>query len=487
MTQPRLTLAMRPRVSVASTAGRTTIEHPWGSIGVTGPAWIARVLEALCEREMDTDGLLDLLVSEGVDDETAVAAALAELNEITRRLPMVIQRSVYLGEDELLRLVPVGWDAPPATAEVPEHAVVALDRAAYLRRLPGAPGLSLESPLAHHRAQLSGTLLSLLDELSTEGLDVDGGIEDGPRSAIGLLLSVGLLRRASELATDPADGWRFHDLVFHARSRQGRTDEAFGALSEEEATVVPPPPVAPRTATAVRRLAVPRFEAVVDADLRLTEAIEGRRSIREYATEPVTLEELGELLYRTARARGIYHVAFHEGYEGVDRPYPTGGMAGDLEVYVTAPHCRGLAPGAYFYDSVHHQLEEVASLEVAQPLLVAAQVATGLELEPQVLLTFTSRFARTSWKYGSIAYALTLKHVGVLMQTIYLVATSMGLAPCALGSGDADAAARVFGLRYTEESSVGEMLLGRPRAAEPRPTAFRDLIDATGAAEAAEG
>jgi len=275
--------------------------------------------------------------------------------------------------------------------------------------------------------------------------------------------------------------------VFHSRSRQGRTDEAFGALGEEEATAEPPPPVAPRTAAVARRLAVPRFDAVVDADLRLTEAIEGRRSIREYASDPVTVEELGELLYRTARARSVHHVAFHEGYLGVDRPYPTGGMAGDLEVYVTAPRCRGLEPGAYVYDSVNHQLEEVASLEVAQPLLVAAQVATGLELEPQVLLTFTSRFARTSWKYGSIAYALTLKHVGVLMQTIYLVATSMGLAPCALGSGDADAAARAFGLSYLVESSVGEMLLGRPREAVRRPTAFRDLIDVTGAADASGG
>ncbi|HLK45224.1 MAG TPA: hypothetical protein VKT18_04515, partial [Acidimicrobiales bacterium] len=198
---------MRPGVTVASGAGHTTIEHPWGSIRVTGPAWVGRVLEELGEREMDTDALLDVLVSEGVEDERAVAAALVELNEIARRLPMVIQRSVHLGGDELLRLVPVGLDAPPATAELPERTVVVLDRAAYLRRLPGAAGLSLESPLAHHRAQLGGALLALFDELCTDGLCVDDRLEDGPRCAIGLLASVGLLRAASELATDPADGW----------------------------------------------------------------------------------------------------------------------------------------------------------------------------------------------------------------------------------------------------------------------------------------
>ena len=53
-----------------------------------------------------------------------------------------------------------------------------------------------------------------------------------------------------------------------------------------------------------------------------------------------------------------------------------------------------------------------------------------------------------------------LKHVGVLYQTMYLVATSMGLAPCGLGGGNADAFAAAAGTSYYEESSVGGFLLG---------------------------
>ena len=52
-----------------------------------------------------------------------------------------------------------------------------------------------------------------------------------------------------------------------------------------------------------------------------------------------------------------------------------------------------------------------------------------------VLLILGARFQRVSWKYASIAYSLTLKHVGVLYQTMYLVATAMGLAPCGVGCG----------------------------------------------------
>jgi SagB-type dehydrogenase family enzyme len=79
---------------------------------------------------------------------------------------------------------------------------------------------------------------------------------------------------------------------------------------------------------------------------------------------------------------------------------------------------------------------------------------------PDVLVTMAARFARVSWKYRSIAYATTLRHTGVVYQTMYLVATAMGLAPCGLGNGDADLAARAFGLDYLSESSVGDFILG---------------------------
>ena len=71
-------------------------------------------------------------------------------------------------------------------------------------------------------------------------------------------------------------------------------------------------------------------------------------------------------------------------------------------------------------------------------------------------------FQRMAWKYRAMAYATTLRHTGVLYQTMYLVATAMGLAPCGLGNGDADLSARVLGLDYLKESSVGDFLLGTP-------------------------
>jgi SagB-type dehydrogenase family enzyme len=83
-----------------------------------------------------------------------------------------------------------------------------------------------------------------------------------------------------------------------------------------------------------------------------------------------------------------------------------------------------------------------------------------MEADPQILLVVTSRFGRVSWKYQAIAYALTLKAVGALYQTMYLTATAMGLAPCAIGTGDGALMARLLGTDFADESSVGEFLLG---------------------------
>jgi SagB-type dehydrogenase family enzyme len=93
-------------------------------------------------------------------------------------------------------------------------------------------------------------------------------------------------------------------------------------------------------------------------------------------------------------------------------------------------------------------------------MLFDAYQSMGSPSVPQVLITLAARFQRVSWKYESIAYSLILKNVGVIYATMYLVATALNLAPCALGSGDSDLFARVAGTDYLKETSVGEFALG---------------------------
>jgi SagB-type dehydrogenase family enzyme len=192
--------------------------------------------------------------------------------------------------------------------------------------------------------------------------------------------------------------------------------------------------------------------------------LEARRSIRQYGDPPITARQLGEFLYRVARVRRLLPpdpAAGGRPYAVSSRPYPSGGATYDLELYVTANTCLDLPAGLYHYEPLGHQLERLTERTAeVEALLRDAQASAGLAEPPQVLITLASRFQRLSWKYAAMAYATTLKNVGVLYQTMYLAATAMGLAPCALGGGNADLFARAAGTDYYAESSVGEFMLG---------------------------
>ena len=91
----------------------------------------------------------------------------------------------------------------------------------------------------------------------------------------------------------------------------------------------------------------------------------------------------------------------------------------------------------------------------------AAEFAMDATDSPQVLITIAARFNRISWKYSSIAYSLILKDVGVLLQTLYLTATDMGLGGCAIGTSNIDLFAKMTGIDFHVEGPVGQFALGR--------------------------
>jgi SagB-type dehydrogenase family enzyme len=198
----------------------------------------------------------------------------------------------------------------------------------------------------------------------------------------------------------------------------------------------------------------------------LEQALATRKTSREQGESPITLDQLGDFLHRTARIlsleSGRWPREYPYGGDFTRRPYPNGGARYELELYVTVDRCDGLARGFYHHDPLHHRLALVAAPnpDMEQQLMFSALASGGCHT--QILLTVASRFARSSWKYQGMALALQLKNVGVLLGHFYLVAAGMGLASCALGVGDSDLFSRLAGLDYYEESSIGEFQLGSP-------------------------
>ncbi|WP_163505182.1 SagB family peptide dehydrogenase [Fodinicola acaciae] len=253
------------------------------------------------------------------------------------------------------------------------------------------------------------------------------------------------------------------DVALHARSRQGLSDQRVGGTFRFAGELDPAPALRARPDGPGFALPKPDLDRLRRTDRSLTDVQESRRSIRQYGPDPITLAQLGEFLYRVARCRTVHPVDESIGlyYEVSDRPYPSGGGAYDLELYLTLPSCPGLPPGMYHYAPDEHLLTLVCDRpEVLGRMLRDASTATGGQQEPPVLITLASRFARLSWKYEGLAYATALKNVGVLYHAMYLAATAMRLAPCALGTGDAATFSEATGCDPLVESSVGEFALG---------------------------
>jgi len=357
-----------------------------------------------------------------------------------------------------------------------------LSRFAYLRR--DGDNFVLESPRAHARIVLNDCrTAALVAALSVPAIPAEVARHPhglSVESVDGILL---LLLRARMLEEVPRDGtsgedqdqalqtWSFHDLLFHARSRTGRSDAPYGATYRLAGKIPPTPALKPPMGLESHDLYRPDLETLKREDPPLAHVQEQRRSIREFdGRQPITAQQLGEFLFRVARTRDYRQVNVMANGNPVEmdfasRPYPSGGGLYEIEFYAAIQQCDGLDPGLYHYAPERHVLERLSecSDETKELLRDAAESTSIPCAELQVLIILAARFPRLAWKYESIAYALILKHVGVIYQTMYLAATAMGLAPCGIGGGDSDLFSRAVGAEYSAESSVGEFLLGSVR------------------------
>ncbi|NBB82130.1 MAG: SagB/ThcOx family dehydrogenase, partial [Alphaproteobacteria bacterium] len=258
----------------------------------------------------------------------------------------------------------------------------------------------------------------------------------------------------------PLSWWEFHDLLFHSRSRNGRFDAPYGGTYHRKGRDAPPAFLSPPPEAAPIPLPEPDAERLTATDPPFAAVMEARRSVRDYGDARLTIDQLGELLWRAARIRQ----RLATGSDDMDysfRPHPGGGAIHELTLYPVVGACDGLERGVYQYDPEAHVLRRMPVAEAdLDHMLEVAWITGDRKSRPQVQFSITARAERMQWKYQSMVYAVILKNVGALYQTLYLAATAMGLAPTALGGGDSDRFARATGLDYYAESLVGEFLVG---------------------------
>lgn len=156
------------------------------------------------------------------------------------------------------------------------------------------------------------------------------------------------------------------------------------------------------------------------------QAIRERRSVRSFASEPVTLKQVSQLLFA---AQGITR---QQGAMEL-RSAPSAGALYPMETYLVADRVEGLEPGVYKYLIDSHSLKlllpdkhmkELAVICYNQMFMADASCAIVLTAVP----------SRTIRKYTDRGLRYIYMEAGHISENIYLQAVSLDLGTVAVGA-----------------------------------------------------
>ena len=313
----------------------------------------------------------------------------------------------------------------------------------------------LESAESCAQIVLSSRAIALLGSLSEHPEDLVA------RAFCEALWRLGFLEDGSKEETPNRMTWQFHDKFMHEMSRSHRDDKTPGATYRFKGVITSPPALKPDMVG--DPVSLPEVD---DADIRessasLHEILERRMSGRDYGSQCLTFADLSGFLYRVAR---IKQVSPHPSQDVLRRPFPSGGSIHELEFYVAVRQCEGLKPGFYHYQGIAHRLLHLPDSEAASQKMhmISAACLGQPEAPADALIVISSRLPRIAWKYEGISYRTSMLNAGVALQTMYLVATDMGLQGCANGLGDSRIFEKVTGLDPFEETCIAEFALSAP-------------------------
>ncbi len=183
--------------------------------------------------------------------------------------------------------------------------------------------------------------------------------------------------------------------------------------------------------------------------MTVSQALEQRRSLREYADRAMTAEELAWVVYA---ATGI---TSSQGR----RAAPSAGALYPIETYVAVRRVDGIDPGVYHVDVRAQALEPVRDGSAAGDLMVAGLGQDFLRRAP-VVLVLTGRFQRSRWKYRERHYRYVCWEGGHVTQNVYLAAETLGLGACMVGAFFDGMVNDIVGVDGRQEAALGVIALG---------------------------
>jgi SagB-type dehydrogenase family enzyme len=163
------------------------------------------------------------------------------------------------------------------------------------------------------------------------------------------------------------------------------------------------------------------------SELDLSEAVELRESIREYAGEQLTLLELSYLLWCTAGIKWVFP-------GGAFRTVPSAGCCHAIDTYLAIFNVEGVKTGLYRYIAMEHTLEVLPIYPDLQEDLVAACLDQPSVKRAAVVFLWAAEAYRMTWKYGERGYRNLFLDAGHICQNLYLSVQAIDCGCCAIGA-----------------------------------------------------
>lgn len=246
----------------------------------------------------------------------------------------------------------------------------------------------------------------------------------------------------------------FHFSTRNLAHEVMKSDDDYLALLAENLTEGPAPR-AHHTFASASVVQLPDRSSATWHSRDLLELLYQRRSDRKFGDMPIALESVAALLQVSA---GIVEV--DEETQTVFKTSPSGGGRHPTEVYVYVRAVVGVSPGVYHYDPSAHTLSQLGGPCADDSLahIVGEQAWVG---SSGMVVFFTSVIERSMWKYHSArTYRLLHLDVGHLSQTVYLLATSLGLGMTFTSAVRDELAEQLLGIDATSELVMGCAVVG---------------------------
>ena len=190
-------------------------------------------------------------------------------------------------------------------------------------------------------------------------------------------------------------------------------------------------------------------EPRLDSAVSVEQAIQNRRSVREFSDKPLSLAEASQLLWS---AQGLTD-------SGGLRSAPSAGALYPLVVYLVAGNVTGLKAGTYRYSPDGHKLRLIKDGDSRVELANAAYRQHWIK-DSAAILIFSAIAKKTTWKYGQRGIRYIHIEVGHSAQNVFLQAQSLGIEAAVVGAMDGERIKAILKLS-TEEEVLYLMPVGR--------------------------